>query len=836
MHVVAESTLASSMKENPLSCYHCAQACDPATPFHTELAGQLRYFCCAGCQAIAQTIHGQGLEAFYKQRQAIEPPKEGISLTIPQELLAYDDALLIDRYAPLDPQDPSQRIRITTLRLENIRCAACVWLNEQHWRQIAGVLEVQVNYATQRARIKFDPKSCNLSELLFAARQIGYLAWPFDPSVVADRSKIEQRRLLFRVGVALLGMMQVMMYAWPTYTDSLELTLEHSQLMGWASWLLTLPVIFYSAKPIFEAAWSSVRLFPKTRLLGMDVPVALALSLAFIAGTMNLIRGDGQTYFDSITMFVAFLLLARYVELRARHSASGGAEALVRQIPATCERLNPDSNEIKIIPVVRLAIGDHVRVSPGNVIPVDGELISEQASVSEALLTGESRPVLKVSGQEVYAGSHNLGSPLLFRVKAIGQATRMAGIANLLEEALSTKPYLATLAEKWAAYFVLVLMVLALGTGLYGYLAHTGDAWVRAVAVLVVSCPCALSLAAPAALAAAQGAMAKNGLLVVKGHALEGASTITDLVLDKTGTLTAGELTVVELIELDSRFSKDALIEKALELESGQSHPLAAAILRYAQESSIKPKGSASLARYEVGKGVTLEKWSLGSLSWLKSLGVSITDEEIQQLEYQNRPEDNQKNLLFMAFEQRLCGCFVLEDQPREGALDLVNFAKQQGVRVHLISGDRSQAVEYWANYFGIPNFLGQQLPEDKLQYIQGLQKAGARVLAIGDGINDAPQLAQADVSIAVGQGVPLAQAGADIILAAPSLQAVALGMKHAQKTRQIIRQNLIWAFVYNVTAIPMAMMGWINPWIAGIGMSLSSLVVTLNAWRLRKI
>ena len=322
------------------------------------MAGQNRYFCCAGCQAIAQTIHGQGLEGFYARRVAMEPPVDGvIDSKVPEALLVYDDLALLNRYAPLLNTESS--IRYTTLRLEKIRCAACVWLNEQHWRRVPGVIDVQINYATQRAKIQFDSAKCGLSNVLYAAQQIGYEAWPFDPSANADLAKAEQRRLLFRLGVALLSMMQVMMYAWPTYASNGELTLEQAKLMGWAGWFLTLPVIFYSAAPIFSAAWHSVRMVWLTRTVGMDVPVAIALVLAFIAGTYNLVMGVGEAYFDSITMFVAFLLLARYIELRARHSAQGGAEALARQLPATCAMVLAYSSEnmqVRITPVARIEI------------------------------------------------------------------------------------------------------------------------------------------------------------------------------------------------------------------------------------------------------------------------------------------------------------------------------------------------------------------------------------------------------------------------------------------------------------------------------------------------
>ena len=781
--------------------------------------------------AIAQTIHGQGLEGFYARRVGIEPPADGvIEGKIPEELLVYDDEALLNRYAPLINQQST--IRQTTLRLEKIRCAACVWLNEQHWRRVPGVIDVQINYATQRAKIQFDSSKGGLANLLYAAQQIGYEAWPFDPSVNADLARQEQRRLLFRLGVALLAMMQVMMYAWPTYASQESLTIDQAKLMGWAGWFLTLPVIFYSAAPIFTAAWHSVRMVRLTRTVGMDVPVAIALILASVAGTYNLVRGVGETYFDSITMFVAFLLLARYIELRARHSAQGGAEALARQLPATCAMVltYPSENiQTKITPVSRIELGVVVQVAPGDVIPVDAEVLSEAASVGEALLTGESRPVQKVKGDDVFAGSHNLGSPLLIRATAVGNATRMAGIANLLEEALQTKPYWAGLAEKWASYFVIVLLVLALGTGLFWQLFGSGDAWVRAVAVLVVSCPCALSLAAPAALAAAQGALAKIGLLVVKGHALEGLANARALVLDKTGTLTTGDLKLVDIQVVNSEFSRQDVIAIAKKLEQGQAHPLALAILNTPllnTDSKFEHLLFKELPSYLIAKGVFADGWYLGSSQWVKGVfsdpmptpGVTL----------------GQVTLCLGGLDG-VIAYLIFEDEPREGVQDLVNLAKQSNMSVHLISGDDPVTVRAWADRFGITQFEGHMLPEGKRSYIQTLQTK-FQVLAVGDGINDAPQLGQADVSVAVGKGAPLAQAGADIILVDASLGALAKGIAHARFTKRVISQNLVWAFIYNVGAIPVAMMGLVNPWIAGIGMSVSSLLVTLNAWRLRKI
>ena len=804
-----------------LTCYHCSSTILPGELIEAELGGVMRPFCCPGCMAIAQTIHGEGLEVFYARRaQSCERPAAYLaSNEIPEKLKPYDDPSLRGRFTR--PFGHTGELE-TTLRLEKIRCAACVWLCEQHLRRIPGVKDVQINYVTQKVIVRFSPDQTSLARLLFEIERVGYEAWPFEPSLSLDRAKKERRQLLTRLGVALLGMMQVMMYAWPSYVGANDITAEYDLLLGWTSWALTVPVMVYSAGPIFQAAWRSAQSFKQTHMLGMDVPIALALALAFIAGTINLVTGSGQSYFDSITMFVAFILAARYVELLARQDAQGGAEALAKQLPATCERLidYPNTQAVELVPVVNCSPGEVLRVSPGEVIPADGILIENASALDESLLTGESKPVEKKIGDRVYAGTHNILNPLLMKIEAVGQSTRIAGIASLLDQALLAKPVMVSLAEKWAAYFVAFLLIAAFASSAIWLYFDPSRAWTVLVSVLVASCPCALSLAVPTAMAAAQGAVTKLGLLIVRGHVMEGLVKANDLVLDKTGTLTMGQPELQEIVNIRAGFHPQDALALAVAMEAGQKHPLALSLMRAAQVDGISIPNLSGPVITLLGKGLSSGVYRLGSATWL---GVTAD------------AQAGQYGQVHLADDEGLIASFVFLDTPRSGLKDLLNVCKRRNISVHLVSGDDPATVAWWAKQVGITSYAGACTPEDKYDYIERLQKVGRFVWAIGDGVNDAPLLARADVSIAVGAGAPLAAAGADAILTAVSLEPLAKTLLLADKTAAIIKENLLWALIYNLLAIPAAMMGWVNPWVAGIGMSLSSLAVTLNAWRLRK-
>ncbi len=502
-----------------------------------EIGGAPRAMCCAGCQAVAQAIVANGLADYYKHRDALpESPREALPAAL-QELGLFDHPDVQKNFV----RPVGEHEREAALILEGITCAACVWLNEEHIAKQPGVTAVDINYATRRARVRWDENATKLSAILEAIQAIGYRAHPYDVTRSEQLAQKERRTAQWRLFVAGFGMMQVMMYAIPVYLAQVgeggDMTLDIQQLLRWASLLLTLPVIVYSAAPFFTNAWRDLRF----RRVGMDVPVALGVGSAFVASVWATLTAGGEVYFDSVTMFIFFLLTGRYLEMMARQKAARGVEAMARAIPAFAERLPYwPAGEAERVAVANLVAGDCVRVKPGETIPGDGRIIDGESSSDESLLTGESRPIRKAVGDAVTGGSVNITSPLVVKLDRVGEATRLASIRRLMEQAATEKPALVQLADRIAMRFVWVLLALAAVTGLYWLNADPSKALWICVAVLVVSCPCALSLATPAALTVATGALAREGVLVTRGHAIETLARADHWIFDKTGTFDGG--------------------------------------------------------------------------------------------------------------------------------------------------------------------------------------------------------------------------------------------------------------------------------------------------------
>ena len=809
------------------ACFHCGLPVPPGAYYPIKYENHPQQTCCAGCQAVAQTIIDSGQGAYYVHRTALPVSPQQIEAELAQ-LGLYDLPEIQQSFVRVE----DEHIREAALMLENIVCAACVWLNERHMAALPGVLSVDINYATRRARVRWDESRIQLSAILKAVSDIGYLAHPFDPARSDDMHKRERNTAIKRLAVAGLGMMQVMMYALPAYSAT-DLAADTRVLMRWASLVLTIPVVAYSAWPFFVGAWRDL----KRRTLGMDVPVALGVGTAFVASVYSTFSGHGEVYYDSITMFVFLLLTGRFLEMNARRRAGAAVEELVKLIPAATTRLpHWPARDEEPAPVARLAVGNHVLVRPGETLPADGVVVEGSSAVSEAMLTGESLPLSKTIGAQLVGGSLNQASPLVMRVEKLGADTRLASIVRLLDRAQSEKPRIAQLADRAAAWFVGVLLVITVLVGLAWYVIDPSKVLWIVVSILVVTCPCALGLATPAALTTATGRLTRLGLLTTRGHALETLARATDLVFDKTGTLTYGRLNVRSVVPLDGRSEAD-VSALAAALEAGSEHPIAKALRQ------DRPEGE-RLAAYpsRVLRAATPPTLTVSQIRNTPGLGVEGT---INGHAYrlgaprfaaaESAPPDADGGVSWVALaeDHQLIAWFALADTPRPDARAALDALRHQGLRLHLLSGDGEAAVQASARQLGIADWRAGALPEDKLVYVQALQSQGRIVAMVGDGINDAPVLAAAQVSIAMGEGADVAQAAADMVMLGGRLAILSEGVALARKTQQIIRQNLGWALGYNLIAIPAAALGYVTPWLAGIGMSGSSLLVVLNALRL---
>ncbi|MCX7174337.1 MAG: heavy metal translocating P-type ATPase [Proteobacteria bacterium] len=810
------------------ACYHCGLPVPAHTDFPVDIDGDSRRMCCAGCQAVAEAIVANGLSDYYRHRDAMpESPREALPIAL-LDAGAFDLPEVQKNFVERVQGEAGEHQREASLILEGITCAACVWLNEQHLARQPGVTGVTVNYATGRARVRWDERRIKLSQILLAISAIGYRAHPYDPARSEQLAGKDRRAAQWRLFVAGFGMMQVMMYAVPVYLADGEMTPDIEQLMRWASLILTTPVILYSAAPFFSNAWRDLRLVR----VGMDVPVALGVGAAFLASTWATLTASGAVYFDSVTMFIFFLLCGRYFEMMARQKAVRGIETLSRVLPAFAARLSSfPALESERVAVAQLAVGDIVLVRPGEVIPADGDIIQGDSAADESLLTGESAAVAKRQGDSVIGGSINMGSPLIVRIQKVGAETRLATIQRLIERAAADKPRLVEIADRIASRFVGILLVLAVITGVVWYAIDPQRALWVFVAVLVVSCPCALSLATPTVLTVASGALSRLGVLVTRNHAIETLARADHFVFDKTGTLTLGRLTLDETLLLGALTQAEALAMAAA-LEQGSEHPIGRALSTLSQAASNAPLALVEGLHAITGQGV--EACLAGRLSRIGTAEFAAALHGIPLTEDALRWAASGGTVVALADAQGWVALFRFRDRLRSNAAAMLAELRGRGARLTLLSGDTPEAVAEVARQLGLTDAHGGRSPEAKHAFIADLQARGAIVAMVGDGVNDAPVLAQAQVSVAMGSGTDLARQQADIILLAEDLMPLALGVKLARKALRIMRQNLAWAFAYNLLAIPLAMLGVITPWMAGIGMSASSLLVVLNALRLQ--
>ncbi|MCB1875631.1 MAG: heavy metal translocating P-type ATPase [Chromatiales bacterium] len=803
-------------------CYHCGQTIPNGVNEATEVLGERRRFCCTGCKSVAKAIVDAGLDDYYRHRQGWSGrPDDSDGRDILRKLDLYDRPDIQKGFVR-----GSEHAREAHLILENIRCAACLWVNERHLRGLDGVLDVEIDYATERARVVWDPRRIALSRILEAIAAIGYHAHPYDPAhreqLLADARRRDGQRLLF-AGVTGMPVMQMALATYLMGGPGADGSLPLWQAVGrWIGLLIVLAILSYSAQDFFVGAWRDLR----NRRLGMDVPIVLGLLTALFGSLAGTISQSGEVYYDSIAMFVFFLLVARHIEMRGRRTAAAALDRMAKVIPATAQRLQPDDSE-ETVAVVDLHPGDRLRIRPGETVPLDGTIESGSSGFDESLLTGESLPVERGEGDAVVGGSCNRDQSIVMVVTHDRADSTESRIRQLLDSGLRHRPRYAVLAERAATFFVGAILILASLTALYWWQMDPAQALPNTLAVLIVTCPCALALATPVTLALAAGRFSEMGVVPARMDAIETLAKAPVVALDKTGTLTEGRPRLVETVPL-SDLPAEQILGVVHALESLSEHPLAQAFRQMLVTVAYRPEDWQNHPGQGVSANIEGRHWRLGRLDFALAGNGGPLAETVAALNKQGHLVQT------LSRDGVAVALLVLADGIRPGAGQLSAGLRAQGVKhIEVLSGDTDTSVRRVCAALGVDGAQGNLTPADKLAWIRSRQQRGEQVWMVGDGINDAPTLAAADCSLSMQGGADLARIHSDFLFLGQDMSLLVRARQLARRTRNTIRQNLLWAAAYNLLAVPAAAAGLIPPWGAAIGMSLSSLLVVGNAWRM---
>ncbi|MCS0364922.1 cadmium-translocating P-type ATPase [Vibrio diabolicus] len=782
------------------SCYHCGEDVPANTDFKVDILGESRKMCCPGCETIAQTIVDSGLVSYYQYRTA---PAEKADL-VPEQLQAlihYDNEDVQSEFVR-----NRENVSEVTLSLEGVSCAACAWLIEKQVSNTAGLVSIRVNTTTNRALLAWDNTQVRLSELLSVIHKLGYKAAPFE----ADKQEASYHRMmkqyLYRLGIAGLATMQVMMLAVALYLEVFgDLEPEFKNYFRWVSLIFATPVLLYSALPFYLNAWRSI----KGRTLGMDVPVSIALIFAYVASLIATVTEQGEVFFESTSMFTFFLLVGRFLEMRARRKAAAASGNLLKLIPAIATTLDGEQ-----IPVKTLKVGDRIRVLPGEHIPADGKVISGRIHIDESMLTGESVHVVKREGDAVYAGTLNGDESFELEVMSCKADSMISNIVRLQDEAQHSKPKIAEIADVVARYFVGAILIISAGTWFYWHQTKPDDAFWIMLSVLVATCPCALSLATPTALTCATSRMGNFGILLRKGHVFETLCKINHLVVDKTGTLTKGDIEICDTKVL-SDLPKEDCLSLAAALEAHANHPIARSFASYANDDFVVYE-----VQNVIGSGIE-GIWN----GKIVKIGSAV---------FVQGKESDESHAVYLSVDGEHVASFYYRDPIRKESKAFVQRFADAGIKTTLLTGDSLSNARPVANEIGIDHVVASAKPEDKLAYLKSLDEDSITMM-VGDGINDAPTLAGAHLSVAMGGGTDVAKASADMTLLGDNLEKLLEARLLALRTRKIIRENLAWSLGYNLLILPLAVAGLVAPYIAVVGMSASSIIVVSNSLRLLK-
>jgi len=805
-------------------CFHCGLPIPPDADFHAHLEAAVRDFCCFGCQSVCSAIYEAGLQGYYQRTPEgvlLAPPPE-----LPKDIEIYDFDEVQQEFTTC-----SGDVRDIHLLVEGIHCAACVWLIERGLQRAPGVQSADVNLAAKRLHLRWDNKQSKLSDLIRALAKIGYAAVPYDPESAEGVIKKTNRAMLYRLFFAGFAMMNMMWISIALYSGADRD--EFRQFFHWMGLALATPTLLYSGYPFFRGALGGLR----GGHLTMDLPIAIGLSVTYAYSLYVTVSQSviGEVYFDTVTNLTFVILIGRYLEGMFRHQAVSATKRLMELQPRVAIVMR-DGQE-QMTPIRGVKPGDHVLIKPGYKVPVDGVVLEGHSAVDESMLSGESAPVGKLVGAQVFAGTVNSNGALLVEVRTQLQDTTLSKIIRLVEEAQSSKAPIQRLADTIVPWFVLVTLICATAT-FFIWNGHDFEiALMAATSVLIITCPCALGMATPMSIAVASGLGAKHGILVKNGLVLETLSKVTHFVFDKTGTLTEGKMSVAQM-HVAAEQDEQEVLRHAAAVERYSEHSTAKAIVAEAEARQLPYRDlAASGFRATAGLGVEAniagQAILLGSAEWLTQQGVGL-DAALRAKAHEL--EMQAMSCVYMAWSGKHVAIIALADKLRSDARQLVDELRAAGITMTLLSGDRRPVAEAVARQLGGMEVIAEVLPQDKDQVIQRLQQSGAVVAMVGDGINDAPALIRADVGIALGSGTDVSVESADIVLMYNELDKVRQATQLSRRTLRTIRQNIGLSFVYNAIMVPLAMMARVSPLVAAISMPISSLIVIGNAARIRTL
>lgn len=790
-----------------MQCFHCHEPVLTGNTFQREIDGQPSIFCCAGCLAVADTIIENGLGDYYRFRTSAAGKVNAMPEELAAELASYDTP---DVLADIS----SQHGELTEIELSvsGMSCAACAWLIEKQLKKLPAVKQVTVNSGTQRCFLRWQSKELPLSQLIGSIARLGYQASPFVADQEEQTFKTELNRYLKRLAVSGIMTMQVMMLAVGLYFGEYTgIDASHQGYLRWISMLLTLPVVLYAAKPFATSAWRGL----KSRQLNMDVPVTLAIYYTFIASAYATAADTGEVYFESVCMFTFLLQLGKFFEFRARSQARDATSNLLKIMPVSATLLQGEQQET--VSARRLKAGDLIIVKPGETLAADGVVISGNSSADESMLTGEYRPVSKKAGDLVLAGSINHDGILQVQVSQSLATSRLGQIIQLQQQTFNQKPRLVEKTDRMARFFVERLLVIAAATFIIWYFWIDADRafWVT-LSVLVATCPCALSLAIPTAITCSLANLNRKGILIKNTKVLETIPRLSHIIFDKTGTLTQGHFSVRQVSLATSEFTETDILNLLANLEKWSEHPIARAFLPYM--TTQLPLEDVEVS---IGKGISARyKQQLLKAGSRRFCGVSETTEQA---------------MVYLTLDEQLLATVQLTDALRPEIPSLVSHLKQQGYTLGMLTGDSSSQADELQQQLQLDFMVKGCSPEDKVTEIQKLVNSDHKVLMLGDGINDSPGFHAAHISVALQSGTDLSKNQADVVLLQNDLGLLGKLLDGGKATEKGIRQNLWWTIGYNLTIVPLAVAGFVSPYIAVIGMSFSSLLVVSNSLRLLK-